>query len=83
MPNGNLYTYLTQLDKNSSNSLNNAFHWIYQVAQVMGYFSEKKIVHRDLAARNILLVNEKHIKLSDFGLSCYERTVSSEDSCCV
>ena len=30
---------------------------------------ERKVVHRDLAARNVLMVNESHVKISDFGLS--------------
>lgn len=35
----------------------------------MHYLGQKNIVHRDLAARNILVVNENHIKISDFGLA--------------
>jgi serine/threonine protein kinase len=69
LPSGNLYTYLTQSNSNSSDLLSNEFHLIYQLAQVMAYLSNKKIVHRDLATRNILFQNEQHIKLSDFGLS--------------
>lgn len=35
----------------------------------MEYLGEKKIVHRDLATRNILVANENHVKISDFGLA--------------
>lgn len=35
----------------------------------MKYLGDKKIVHRDLAARNILVANESHVKISDFGLA--------------
>lgn len=35
----------------------------------MNYLGAKHIVHRDLAARNILVVNENHVKISDFGLA--------------
>lgn len=35
----------------------------------MDYLGRKNIVHRDLAARNILVVNENHVKISDFGLA--------------
>ena len=30
---------------------------------------ERKVVHRDLAARNVLMMDEAHVKISDFGLS--------------
>lgn len=35
----------------------------------MRYLGTKNIVHRDLAARNILVVDENHVKISDFGLA--------------
>ncbi|CAF3406016.1 unnamed protein product [Rotaria socialis] len=72
LPMGNLHSYLKRLDQGSLDPLINAFHWIYQLAQAMAFLSNNKIVHRDLAARNILLQNEKHIKLSDFGLARFE-----------
>ena len=30
---------------------------------------EAKVVHRDLATRNVLVVNERQVKISDFGLA--------------
>lgn len=35
----------------------------------MDYLGQKHIVHRDLAARNILVVDDTHVKISDFGLA--------------
>lgn len=35
----------------------------------MDYLGTKNIVHRDLAARNILVVDNNHVKISDFGLA--------------
>lgn len=35
----------------------------------MNYLGSQHIVHRDLAARNILVVDENHVKISDFGLA--------------
>lgn len=37
--------------------------------QGMEYLEKRKVVHRDLAARNILVVDENHVKISDFGLA--------------
>ncbi|KAG5896414.1 hypothetical protein JTB14_022497 [Gonioctena quinquepunctata] len=39
------------------------------IAKGMDYLGKKNIVHRDLAARNILVVDENHVKISDFGLA--------------
>lgn len=35
----------------------------------MDYLGSQNIVHRDLAARNILVMDEDHVKISDFGLA--------------
>ncbi|XP_018575344.1 tyrosine-protein kinase hopscotch [Anoplophora glabripennis] len=39
------------------------------IAKGMDYLGTKNIVHRDLAARNILVVDDNHVKISDFGLA--------------
>lgn len=39
------------------------------IATGMEYLGHKSIVHRDLAARNILVADDKHVKISDFGLA--------------
>ncbi|KAF5274388.1 hypothetical protein FQA39_LY07268 [Lamprigera yunnana] len=39
------------------------------ISKGMDYLGTKHIVHRDLAARNILVVDENHVKISDFGLA--------------
>jgi serine/threonine protein kinase len=43
--------------------------WTRHVVLGMKYLSEKRIIHGDLATRNLLLLNERHVKISDFGLA--------------
>jgi len=62
---GQLNKYL----KKSQLSIPNILELMYQVAKGMAYLESKNYVHRDLAARNVLLVDEHHAKISDFGMS--------------
>nr|XP_040146904.1 tyrosine-protein kinase JAK3 [Ictidomys tridecemlineatus] len=40
-----------------------------QICKGMEYLGSRRCVHRDLAARNILVENEAHVKIADFGLA--------------
>ena len=44
-----------------------AIKWMVQVCDVIGYLHNKGMVHRDISPDNIMLTEEGHIKLIDFG----------------
>ena len=50
-------------------TMSNILELMHQVANGMAYLESKNYVHRDLAARNVLLVDEHHAKICDFGMS--------------
>ncbi|KAM5237984.1 tyrosine-protein kinase JAK3 [Ctenodactylus gundi] len=43
--------------------------YAWQICKGMDYLGSRRCVHRDLAARNILVENEAHVKIADFGLA--------------
>lgn len=64
---GSLHSYLKT--RPSELSTKQLLNYALDIAKGMDYLGTQKIVHRDLAARNILVVNEHHVKISDFGLA--------------
>jgi len=65
---GDLRNYILK-KKEREVDLSLKLSWSLQLASALAYLEDVNYVHRDVAARNILLLNEKTIKLSDFGLS--------------
>lgn len=67
VPHGSLESYLKiYKDRLQTRQLLN---YAFDISQGMEYLGKKNIVHRDLAARNILVVDDYHVKISDFGLA--------------
>ncbi|XP_063337230.1 receptor-interacting serine/threonine-protein kinase 3-like isoform X4 [Pelmatolapia mariae] len=58
-----------------------AFRLAYEIAQGMNFLHEKNILHHDLKPSNVLLDDDLHAKLADFGLSRVSTSVlmSSKD----
>ncbi|XP_031329480.1 tyrosine-protein kinase hopscotch [Photinus pyralis] len=64
---GSLQSYLKIYRE--SLTIKQLLKYALDIAKGMNYLGTKHIVHRDLAARNILVVDENHVKISDFGLA--------------
>lgn len=50
-------------------STEKAFNVIRQVAEALEYAHENQIIHRDLKPANILLTDDGHVKITDFGIA--------------
>uniref|UniRef100_A0A8C8VN55 Tyrosine-protein kinase n=1 Tax=Pelusios castaneus TaxID=367368 RepID=A0A8C8VN55_9SAUR len=67
LPNGCLRDYLQKNRERLDHKRLLLYAW--QICKGMEYLGSQRYVHRDVASRNILVENEKHVKIGDFGLA--------------
>lgn len=66
-PGGSLYTQLTKFSKFHESAVK---MYITEVILAIEYLHSNEIVYRDLKLSNVMLDEDGHVKLIDFGLSC-------------
>ncbi|XP_074834375.1 tyrosine-protein kinase JAK3 [Carettochelys insculpta] len=67
LPKGCLKDYLQKNQEHVDHKRLLLYAW--QICKGMEYLGSQRYVHRDLASRNILVENENHVKIGDFGLA--------------
>ncbi|CAG9764694.1 unnamed protein product [Ceutorhynchus assimilis] len=72
VPHGSLQSYL-KINKEKMKT-KQLLKYAADITMGMDYLGTRNVVHRDLAARNILVLDENHVKISDFGLAQFMGT---------
>jgi tetratricopeptide (TPR) repeat protein len=64
-PGGNLWAVL----KESKVDVNSAMQWGIEIAEILEFVHEKRIVHHDIKPGNILLAEDGKLKIGNFGVA--------------
>ena len=73
---GSLAEMMTALQGNTEEKMKVVRRAGMEIVRGLKGLKEEKVVHMDLKPDNILLDQEGHLKLIDFGCACYERTAA-------
>ena len=76
---GDLYTHIINSGKFKESQ---ARFYVAETVLALNHLHENKIVYRDLKPQNIMIDNDGHIKLTDFGLSKLNFDQNQENSIC-
>ncbi|XP_021294373.1 serine/threonine-protein kinase HT1 [Herrania umbratica] len=68
---GSLRAYLHKLDHKSL-PMEKLIAIVLEVARGMEYIHSQGVIHRDLKPENVLIDQEFHLKIADFGIACEE-----------
>jgi tRNA A-37 threonylcarbamoyl transferase component Bud32 len=71
VPGGSLRAFLRKLEKGSM-PMTTVLSMALDVALGMEYLHSQGVVHRDLKSENLVLTEDLHLKLTDFGVGCLE-----------
>ncbi|KAI4296757.1 hypothetical protein L6164_036685 [Bauhinia variegata] len=68
---GSLRAYLHKLERQTI-SMQKLIAFALDIARGMEYIHSQGVIHRDLKPENVIMNEESHLKIADFGIACEE-----------